>query len=587
MQPSNNTLIKTIGLITIILVASANFGFSQSKTEQLDKLLNQYFEYNKFNGSVLIAEEGKVIYKKGFGLANMEWDIPNKPDTKHRLASITKQFTGMLIMQLVAEEKLDLHKPITTYLPNYNKTTGDKVTIHHLLTHTSGIPNYTAAPGFIQNESRDPYTPEEFIQKFEDKELDFTPGEKFNYSNSGYFLLGVLIEKITGKTYEEVLHEKICTPLNMNSTGYDNHADILKNRASGYEKNGNAFVNAGYLDMSIPYAAGSMYSTVEDLYLWDQALYTNQLLPQKYMEQYFEPHIPAFGHYEYTYGWAVGKDVIGNSTDSISVITHDGGVHGFNTTISRSPDDQSLIVLLNNTSAAPLGEITKAIRGILYNKSYDLPKRSLAYALFEIIQNDGIDQGIIYFNKNKKDENFDLSESEMNNIGYQLMGDDKVEEAAQVFKLNIEAFPEAFNTYDSYAEAQMNLGNNELAIENYKKSIEMNPGNQNGIDMLKKMGEDTSDLVEEVKVASDILESYIGKYEIVPGFVLTITKEGDQLKAQGTGQPAFDIFPKSNTVFYVKAVTAQITFNEGEDGAIESLTLMQGGKEMTGKRLEK
>jgi CubicO group peptidase (beta-lactamase class C family) len=213
-----------------------NLTFSQSKQEQITKLIDTYTAYKTFNGSVLVAVNRAIIYKKDFGFANMEWDIPNAPNTKHRLGSISKQFTGLLILQLEEAGKIDLKAPITKYLSDYHKANGDIITTHHLLTHTSGLPNYTSFPGFFQNDNRDPYTPTEFIKTFSEMDLEFTPGEKFNYSNSTCFLLGDLIEKISGKSYE---------------------------------KNGDAFANSKYLNMSIPYAAGSLYSTVEDLYLWD------------------------------------------------------------------------------------------------------------------------------------------------------------------------------------------------------------------------------------------------------------------------------------------------------------------------------
>lgn len=314
---------------TVILLSAIQLSFGQTKAEEIGKLINLYQEYGKFNGAALVAEEGKIVYKKGFGMANMEWEIENTPDTKHRLGSITKQFTAMLILQLAAEGKLDLHAPINNYLPDYPNDHDPKITTHHLLTHTSGIPNYTAIPGFMQDKVRDPYTPEAFVKTFADKKLDFTPGEKFNYSNSGYFVLGVLVEKISGNTYETMLEEKIFSPLNMDDSGYDHHAKIIKNRATGYEKQGDNYINSKYIDMSIPYAAGSLYSTVEDLYLWDQALYTNKLLPKAYMALYFKPYVPAFGKSHYAYGWGVGQELIGNTTDSIYTISHGGGINGF------------------------------------------------------------------------------------------------------------------------------------------------------------------------------------------------------------------------------------------------------------------
>lgn len=578
-------MFKSTFIGMMVFIASITICFSQSKTEQLDQLLNLYHEYGQFNGTVLVAEQGEVIYKKGFGMANMEWDIPNQPNTKHRLGSITKQFTAMLILQLVADGAVDLEAPISSYLPDYPKETGDQITIHHLLTHTSGIPNYTSFPNFFKEQSRNPYTPDEFVEVFAHKKLDFAPGERFSYSNSGYFLLGIIAEKLTGKTYEQLLHDKIFTPVGMHDTGYDNHEDIVKNRAAGYEKDGLNYVNASYLDMSIPYAAGSMYATVEDLYLWDQALYTNKLLPQALMDLYFKPYVPAFGDSHYAYGWGVGKGRIGNTEDSVEAISHGGGINGFNTNISRVISDKSLVVLLNNTGGAPLNEITSAIRGILYNKTYDFPKKSVAHEVLGLIQGKGIKAGIAHFHAIKDQETYNLSEDEINGIGYQLMAEGKSEEALQVFKLNVDEFPESFNVYDSYAEALMNLGQKDAAIENYRKSVEMNPANQNGIDMLEKLGVDISDLVKEVIVPDDLLERYVGNYELAPGFILSITKEGNQLKAQATGQPTVDIYPKSNTVFYLKVVPAQITFNTAKDGTVESLTLLQGGQEMTGRKM--
>jgi CubicO group peptidase (beta-lactamase class C family) len=574
------------GLCILFLVLISNMSFAQTKVEQIEELLSTYNEYGQFNGSVLVSDQGKVIYKKGFGMANMEWDIPNQPNTKHRLGSITKQFTAMLILQLVAEGKLDVQAPITTYLPDYPKASGDIITSHHLLTHTSGIPNYTAFPKFMEDESRNPYTPEEFVKTFADKPLDFTPGEKFSYSNSGYFLLGLLVEKLSGKSYEQMLQEKIFAPLNMKDTGYDNHGDILKNRATGYEKQGGYYVNSRFLDMSIPYAAGAMYSTVEDLYKWDQALYTTTLLSKEDMNQYFKPYITAFGNTHYAYGWGVGYDKIGSSKDSIYTISHGGGINGFNTNISRTTSDKSLIVLLNNTGGAPLNDITKAIQGIIYGKDYDMPKKSVADAVLVVIEEKGIDAGIAHFKSIKDSENHSLSEREMNAIGYQLMGADKVEEANKVFQLIIEEFPTSSNAYDSFGESLMKLGKNDLAIKNYRKSVALNPNNQNGIDALKKLGDDVNDLVKEVKVSDAVLETYIGKYELQPGFILTITKEGNQLKTQATGQSAFDIFPKSENEFYLKVVDAQLTFNKNDAGNIVSVTLFQGGREMKGKRID-
>lgn len=481
-----NLVLRSLFIFCLIGILGNPILNAQSKASQIEDLMGLYSEYGQFNGSVLVAEDGEVIYKNGFGKANMEWDIPNAANTRHRLGSITKQFTASLILQLVEEGKLKLDAPVTTYLPDYPKATGDKITLHHLLTHSSGIPNYTSFPKFFEETSRDPYSPTEFISKFKDMDLEFTPGEKFAYSNSGYFLLGVIIEKVTGKSYEENLQEMIFQPLNMKNTGFDQHNVIIKNRASGYEKRGNTYFNTAYLDMSIPYSAGSLYSTVEDLYLWDRALQNNSLLSRENTDLMFAPHIKS-GSGTYGYGWGTNKMANGASKDSLTVIGHGGGINGFNTLINRIPANQDLIVLLNNTGGTNLGEMSRNIIKILNDLPYDLPQQSLANFLMEEIDKNGLEAGLESFEKQKTSKEYILRENDMNSLGYQYLQTGKLKEAIAVFKLNVAEFPESSNVYDSLGEAYMEAGNKELAIQNYKRSIEMDPKNENGKEMLKKL----------------------------------------------------------------------------------------------------
>lgn len=510
MSKSNKTIINIFFLGVFIVTGFINVLYGQPKVDKLDKLISAYAEYGKFTGSVLVAEKGKVIYKKGFGLADMEWNIPNQPDTKYRLGSITKQFTAMLIMQLVEQGKLKLDVPVSTYLPEYPKKNGDVITIHQLLTHSSGTPNMTSFPGFLKNISRNSYSPLQLVNLFADSTLQFEPGKKYAYSNSGYILLGYIIEKVTHKSYEKVLQENIFTPLGMNNTGYDHHEVLLKNRANGYEKNGRHYVNADFIDMSVPYAAGSLYSTVEDLYLWDQSLYGNKLLRKEDMDLLFAKHIPSGGSYYYGYGWGIGEIPLGNTAERIQTIGHGGGINGFNTQITRIPSDKSLIVLLNNTGGAPLNEMTNAIAAIIYDKPYNLPKRSVAYSLADRIEKEGIPAALANYNEIKDSIGYYLDEREMNGTGYEFLQSGKVKEAAEIFKLNTKAFPKSANVFDSYGEALMALGNKTEAIENYKKSVKLNPGNENGIKILKDNGIKTDDLIKKVPV--EYLKLLEGEY---------------------------------------------------------------------------
>lgn len=286
----NESVLSLIAILILVLTSAA---LAQEKIKKIDDLIGKYYEYKQFNGTVLVAEQGKVLFKKGYGDANKEWDIPNTPETKFRLGSITKQFTATIILQLAEQEKLRLDGKITDYLEDYPKATGDKITISHLLSHTSGIPGYTELPNFGKDLSRNPFTPKEFIKVFCDLPLQFEPGTKFTYSNSGYFLLGVIIEQLTSKPYAQVVDENIFRPLGMKNSGYDMPGPVIAKRAAGYQKQGSGFVNAAYLDMTVPYSAGSLYSTVEDLYVWDQALYGTKVLSERSKAAMFQPRISA------------------------------------------------------------------------------------------------------------------------------------------------------------------------------------------------------------------------------------------------------------------------------------------------------
>ena len=225
---------KTARVLALFIIAFVSAATAFAQSQKIDALMQQYYDYGQFNGSVLVAEQGKIIYEKGFGMANMEWSIPNQPDTKFRIGSVTKQFTATVILQLIQEGKIKLEGKLTDYLTDYRKDTGDRVTIHQLLNHTSGIPSYTSRPTFFAEDSRDPYSVADFVKKFASGDLEFEPGTKFSYNNSGYFLLGAIIEKVTGRKYEEVLAERIFKPLGMTNSGYDHHATLLPKRASGY-----------------------------------------------------------------------------------------------------------------------------------------------------------------------------------------------------------------------------------------------------------------------------------------------------------------------------------------------------------------
>ena len=551
---------------------------AQDKPAKIDEVMTAANKYRLFNGSALVAEHGKVIYKKGLGLAQMEWNIPNTLDTRFRLGSITKQFTAALILQLVEQGKVKLDGRVSDYLPAYRKDIGEKVTVHQLLNHTSGIPSYTSLPGFFNDVSRNPFTVDDFVKKYASNDLEFEPGSKFSYNNSGYFLLGAIVEKVTGQTYEKALKERILDPLGMKNTGYDRHGTLIEKRASGYQKTPDGYTNAPYLDMSLPYAAGAMYSTVEDLYLWDQALYTDRVLSAATKELMYKPNLD-----DYAYGWVITRAKLGTGTESVPKIKHGGGINGFNTVIVRFLAQKHLIVLLDNTSQGrSLEQLERELTNILYNQPYNLPKMSVAEVLFKTIGENGIEAGLAQYRdlKTRQANVYDFSEPELNRLGYQLLEAKKLKEAVEIFKLNVEAYPQGFNTYDSLGEAYMISGNTELAILNYKKSLELNSQNTGATEMLKRLEN------KSIAVDPKTYDAYAGEYEVTPTFMVKVYKEGEKLMTQATGQPAFELFPEGENKFFLRGVNAKVTFTRDDKGAVTGLIIHQGGRDMPGKKIK-
>ncbi|MBC7901626.1 MAG: serine hydrolase [Saprospiraceae bacterium] len=571
---------KTAKLFTLFFIAfiTATNAFAQQNVQKIDGLLKQYHDYGQFNGSILVAEKGKIIYEKGFGMANMEWAIPNQPDPKFRIGSVTKQFTAALILQLVEEGKIKLDGKITDYLADYRKDTGERVTIHQLLNHTSGIPSYTSRPNFMAEISRNPYSVADFVKKFASGDLEFEPGSKFSYNNSGYFLLGAIVEKVTGKSYETVLKERILEPLGMTNTGYDNHAPILQKRASGYEKTPAGYVNAAYLDMSLPYAAGSIYSTVEDLYKWELSLYENKILSAESKTKMFTPGLSNYG-----YGLIIADRPIGKTEQKTKVIQHGGGINGFNSLLTRLVDKQQTIILLDNVGLGRYhGRITNSIISILNGQPVEPPKKSIAETLYKIAVEKNVASAVAEYRKLKAENSpaFDFSEGELNTLGYQLLNMKRTKDAIEIFKLNVEMFPSSANPYDSLGETYLADGQKDLALANYKKAVELDPKNANALLIVQRLEG------KETKVDTSGFDAYIGEYQVTPNLVLTITKDGDKLFGQLTGQPKLAVEPVSDTQFTIPDVKANISFEKDAAGKVVGLLLSQGSRTANAKKIK-
>jgi CubicO group peptidase (beta-lactamase class C family) len=459
-------------------------GSTKQHALQIERLLDRYFDYGQLNGTVLVVEAGETIFRQGFGMANREWDIPNGPDTKYRIGSVTKQFTAALVLQLVEQGEIELSAPITRYLTDYRKETGDKVTVHQLLCHTSGVPSYTT-PEFFEKHSRESYELTEFVQRFASGDLEFEPGSEYAYSNSGYHLLGAIIEKVTGQTYAEVLRENILKPVGMSDSGFDVTAAILKKRAQGYSTSSGGYRNAEYLDMGIPYSAGSMYSTVDDLRKWVTALRTDQVLSAESKQRMYSPNLRNYG-----YGVDISERETGEDGETTTAISHGGGINGFHCLLSNAVEQDHVVVILDNVEQGGYHEdITNAIFDILNDRPFQGARKSIADELYRMVKEGGAAMVAKYRAlKNDQSDTYDFdSEEALNRLGYQLLGNDKVEDAIVIFKLNVELFPNAFNAYDSLGEAYLKNHQRELALASYRKSVELNPESQSGIMAIQEL----------------------------------------------------------------------------------------------------
>ncbi len=314
-----------------------------------EAVVRAYADPGVFAGAVLVAQDGKPVFRKAFGLANREWDVANTPQTRFRLGSITKQFTAVAILQLAEQGKLSIDDPISKYYPEAPAAWAP-ITLKHLLTHTSGIPSYTAIPAFFAQKARLDLTPDGIVALTRDKPLEFTPGSKYAYDNTGYVLLGYVIEKVSGQTYAAYLHDQIFAPLGMKDSGYDVSATVLAGRAAGYSMAGGTARNADYLAMTLPYAAGSLYSTVDDLLVWDQALHAGKVIGPASVAAMFTD-------YGFKYGFGQGVSVQnGHRTWS-----HSGGINGFSTMLTHLPDDGVTVVVLSNIEQAPSGRVSQKL----------------------------------------------------------------------------------------------------------------------------------------------------------------------------------------------------------------------------------
>lgn len=348
--------------------------FAQASTDEIVAKIDAYMkaavEIERFTGSILVARDGQPIVSRSYGMANVELDVPNTPDTVFRLASVTKQFTAASILMLQERGKLNVTDPICKHLKDC-PAAWQPITIHNLLSMTSGIPGTSALElGPLRGL---PVPWDQWLEAVKKKPLEFDPGEKFKYANSNYTLLGFIIEHLSGKTYGDFLQDNIFKPLGMKHTALEDPRRIVRNRATGYRQlPGDEIANVPYAEVVALYAAGGVYSTTKDLLLWDQALYTDKILSRKSLDAMYTPFREMLPGKGYAYGvWSSTKH-------GRREIAHGGNLAGFITYIARYPEDRVTIIVLSNNGRGSSGKISNVLSAIVFGAPHEMPKERKA-----------------------------------------------------------------------------------------------------------------------------------------------------------------------------------------------------------------
>jgi len=564
MLPTSRTFAGLPALI--LLIAFASPAVAEPTTQhpaaqvvsELDRLLAARFPLDGPGAAVVLVKDGRVIFRKGYGMANLELKNPMQPDMVFEIGSITKQFTSTAILMLVEQGKISLDDDLHKYLPDYPDK-GTKISIENLLTHTSGIKSYTNDLKWMSMWRQD-MTVQQIIDLTKDDPLEFPPGTKWKYDNTGYILLGAIIEKVSGLSYADYIRKNIFEPLGMKHSYYGSNSAVIPGRASGYSKDGGNWVNARYLSMTQPYAAGSLMSSVDDLAIWDAAISAGKLLSKASWDRAFTPYKLANGDdTHYGYGWSV------DAYDGHSIIRHNGGIFGYVSEVARLPNDHVFVALLTNSDGHDFdtGFLATELAAVAIGDPYREPvKVKLDPREFDSYTG-------VYRNR---DQTLGTVRRE---------GDRLFAQRAGLPRLEIFAYSDhEFFFKDSFVR----LAFEKDASGNIAALVISRPNGAK--ERATRTIEPLPSAPVEIKVAPDLLRRYVGDYQLSPGFVLTVTLEGEQLMSQATGQQKVAIFPASDSEFFLKVVNAQISFITDASGHVEKLILHQGGRDTPGPKVK-
>ncbi|UCC73183.1 MAG: serine hydrolase [Gemmatimonadota bacterium] len=511
---------------------------------QYEEVLVSAYPVDEPGAAVLVARGGEVEYLGAAGTASLELGVPLEPGMVFEIGSITKQFTAAAIMMLIEEGRLALDDPITKFLPDYPDY-GQNVTVEHLLTHTSGIVSYTNIPGYMEAEVRKDLSVEELIDVFKDRPVEFEPGARYAYNNSGYVLLGAIIESVSGMSYADFVQQRIFDPLGMRDSYYGSLSRVIPDRAPGYDGEPGAWVNAAFVSMTQPYSAGALMTTLEDLFRWNQALFGGELISEQSLEMMTTPHLLPNGESTgYGYGLTT-RDIRGRPA-----VGHGGGIFGYVTDAFYLPEEDVYVAVFCNSTGS------------------EVPPNLLAGKLAAIAIGDPYPEW----------EEIALDEATLQRYAGVYQIDETTQRVVTVEDGRLYTQRDGGRKLRAFPSSETHFF--------YKTSLSHFEFVIRGDTIYMLMHQGGAEQAEEAVRVADAPppRQPVGVYELMPGFDLTVSRIDDTLTAQATGQPAVRLMPASETEFFVEEIGAEITFVRNPDGSVDELILLQGGQELRGRR---
>jgi D-alanyl-D-alanine carboxypeptidase len=559
-MPDMLKLSATCVAILVLLGAPAASALAapSAKQEQpalaasIDASIGQYYKADMPGATVIVVKDGKPVFRKAYGMADTAGKKPMSADMVLRLGSITKQFTAVAILMLAEEGKLALTDDITRFFPDY-PTGGKKITVEHLLTHTSGIVSYTGKPDYVAGMAKD-MSVAAMIDSFKNDPLDFEPGTSYRYNNSGYFLLGAIIEKVSGQPYAKFVEQRIFVPLGMKDTAYEGHERGKAHPARGHTRDGEGYGASAPLSMTQPYAAGSLVSTVDDLARWDAAISQGKLLKAASWQRAFTPYTLASGKSTgYGYGWEMGK------LQGVPMVAHGGGINGFSTFALRLPEQKVFVAVLSNTDGGMVSP------GLVASKAAAIAIGKPMREFKEIALDGAVLERFTGL--------YDIDKQATRT--FRRDGNTLVMQRGGRPPMRLKAFS-ATGFFVPNAPDYFEFGQDAKGVVTHVTQY------ADGKEIHQPRIGDAPPERAVAKIANASFDTRVGRYQLAPGFVLALSREGDRYFAQATGQGKLEIYPQNETIFFSRDVEAEVRF----DGADSSyLVLHQNGQQIKAAKL--